>query len=191
MPKQITANHLGGYVPGGDEATWYPDLWLWLIDQLKLKSVLDVGCGEGHAGQFFLDQGCEVIGVEGIKQDHLWIVQHDYSMAPFPQQLPMLFWESFDLVWCCEFVEHVEEKYMRNYLASFKLGRYVAMTHAEPGQAGFHHVNCRTQDYWIGVMASIGFHHELMLSARARAMAATNKDPYNHFARSGMVFKRL
>ncbi len=35
-----------------------------------------------------------------------------------------------DLIWCCEFVEHVEEARKDNFLAVFKRGRVVAMTHA-------------------------------------------------------------
>ncbi len=73
--------HLGGYVRAsrkpapsglridhGDPATWSPKLWRWAVDRLKLESVLDIGCGEGHCARFFRDLGCDVMGIDGSKQ---------------------------------------------------------------------------------------------------------------------------
>jgi hypothetical protein len=140
--------HLGGYVVGGDAATFFPGLWDWLVDTWQVRSVIDVGCGEGHALKFFRDRGCCVIGIDGIEQDDRDVVTHDYATGPWsiydedgattrPDGLT-----EFDLAWSCEFVEHVEERYVPNFLATFACARYVLMTHGEPGQPGWHHVNC-------------------------------------------------
>ena len=77
----VTSEHLGGYVEGGAPATWFPDLWTWLILQ-GVTSMLDVGFGEGHALNYFRSHGCTVIGVEGIEQPDPDIVQHDFTDAP-------------------------------------------------------------------------------------------------------------
>ena len=183
--------HLGGYCLGGDEATYYPDLWRWLVEERGVRSVIDVGCGEGHAFQFFegLLGRLNVTGIDGIPQEHPMIEQHDYTTGPY---IPWGYEEEkADLVWSCEFVEHVEERYVPNFLETFRCADLVLMTHAEPGQLGHHHVNCQPDSYWIGAMAAIGYRLDQKLTDRARQLAALNRNPYNHFARSGLAFSAV
>jgi len=177
--------HLGGYIVGGDVATYYPQLWEWLVRERGVKSVIDVGCGEGHALAYFRDVlDCRVLGIDGVPQREASTVEHDYTQGPLAIREP------FDLVWSCEFVEHVEEQYVPNFLHTFTRAPLVAMTHAEPGQPGHHHVNCRTADYWVGALAAVGFRFDTEMTMQARMMAAMNPNPINHFARSGLVFWR-
>jgi SAM-dependent methyltransferase len=187
----VEAGHLGGYVAGGDPATYYPELWDWLVKEQGVKSVLDVGCGDGVALDYFAGLGCATLGVEGTPQDHPRIERHDYTLGSWPSYPLDGAVGPFDLVWCCEFVEHVEERYVPNFLWSFKLGRLLLMTHAEPGQAGYHHVNCRERDYWVGALAAAGFALDLDFTGRARSVSRANASPWNHFARSGLAFRNL
>lgn len=180
----INEDHLGGYVKGGDPATFYPDLWKWLVETFEAHKVLDLGCGEGHAMKVFRDLGCDVTGIDGVPQKDPAIQVIDFTKRAY------CFAERFDLTWCCEFVEHVEERFMRNFVPAFGNSKVVAMTHAEPGQAGHHHVNCRDADYWKGVMAGQGLRFDQELTDKARAIAAANTSPWNHFKRSGMIFVR-
>lgn len=176
--------HLGGYIPGGDPATHYPDLWEWLVHE-GVKSVLDIGCGEGLALKFFGQLGCRVLGVDGVEQDDPSIICHDYTQGP------LVIPDPFDLVWTCEFVEHVEEQYVPNFVTTFKAANAVLMTHAEPGQPGYHHVNCQPAEYWIATMKEAGYRFDEDFTRQARELAAINSFPINHFSRSGLAFVRL
>lgn len=183
------APHLGGYCIGGDEATRYEVLWRWLVGSYGVRSVIDVGCGEGHSTRYFSDElEIEGFGVDGINQIPIWSAcagfsTHDYTTGPWGDM-------SFDLCWCCEFVEHVEERYIPNFLETFKCAETVLMTHAFPGQSGHHHVACKVPDFWKGVMAAIGYRFNPELTALTRELASENKNPHNHFARSGLAFER-
>jgi hypothetical protein len=84
--------HLGGYATNseiGDSATFYPSLWTWAVAMFRIRSVMDVGCGEGRSTKFFGDMGCDVLGVEDYRQtidarplaDK--IVHHDFSKGPY------------------------------------------------------------------------------------------------------------
>lgn len=180
-----TEGHLGGYVVGGDPATIFPDLWAWMIEGLGVRSVLDVGCGEGLALSFFRDiGGCEVLGVDGVRQADPDIMQHDFNDGPWDPD------REFDLVWCCEFVEYVDECFLPNMLPALTAGRLLAMTHAFPGQGGHHHVNCRTPDYWLGALAAAGMCLDDDLTSKARLIAGKNPSPWNHFIRSGLVLHK-
>lgn len=176
---------LGGYVAGGDDATYYPELWDWFVDELGCQRVIDVGAGDGAAVDYFHERCRSVVGIEGIPQDHPLILTHDYTTGPLEDDQ-----DPCDLIWCCEFVEHVEERFIPNFLDTFRLGRLVAMTHAAPGQIGWHHVNCRDEDYWHGVLAAAGFAFDGALTVEANRYAKANESPWNHFARSGLVFRR-
>ena len=94
--------------------------------------------------------------------------------------------EQFDLGWCCEVVEHVDERFVCNVLAAFRKCRYVAMTHAQPGQGGHHHVNCRPQEYWIEKMNCAGF------TLLARETEESRRfDGAGYWGRTGLIFERI
>lgn len=183
--------HLGGYAPGGDPDTYYPDLWTWLVEgPEKIRSVLDVGCGDGVALDAFRSMGCRVLGIEGIPQEDEDIIQHDFTEEAFVTAIADEKPDEFDLVWSCEFVEHVEERFVGHFLATFACAPLVLMTHAEPGQNGWHHVNCQWPNYWIKRMESIGFDLDAKLTNRTRELARLSESKWNHYARSGMAFRR-
>ena len=178
--------HRGGYILGGDRDTYYPLLWDWIIAELEVRTVLDVGCGEGHATAYFKRKGCRVLGIEGSatairdSPDPGILVRHDYVGGPYRPDV------TYDLAWSCEFVEHVEERYLPNFLETFRhAGRYVFLTHALPGQPGWHHVNCQEPGYWIDKLFSIGFSFDYDLTIEARRKAG-----HGYFAKTGLVFTR-
>lgn len=192
-PVFVTDGHLGGYIEGGDPATQFPQLWEWLVKIRGVSSVLDVGCGDGAAMRAFDQLGAEVLGVDGIPQPDPRIFLHDFTTGPWNEPTEVLIALAArkpDLVWSCEFVEHVEERYLNNVLDALTLGPTVLLTHANPGQPGYHHVNCRSDDYWIGAMATRGYEFDHALTRDTRAIAGANTDPNNHYVRSGLAFTR-
>jgi SAM-dependent methyltransferase len=171
--------HLGGYLKGGDSGSYNPDLWAWLLRYRKVRSVIDVGCGEGHAIQWFRDHGCRVLGVEGIEQPDPDIVQHDYTQGPWRTR------RKFDLCWSCEFVEHVAPEYEKNFLATFKAAPLLLMTHAT-GSGGHHHVNYQQPGYWIERVEALGFELDRRLTKRTRELA----NPHGYYRQTGLAFMR-
>lgn len=179
------SEHLGGYIPGGDPATQYPDLWTWLVRVRGIGTVLDLGCGEGQAVDYFHELGAASVGVDGVHQPHRDITTHDFTTGAWMPGGPRI-----DLLWCCEFLEHLEEKYLPYIVPAIQRCNLLLVTHAFPGQQGFHHVNCRTPEYWLGFFAGIGYNLDEKMTDLTRAYAAFNKDPNNHYLRSGMAFRR-
>lgn len=190
--EMIRDGALGGYWSGGDPGTWCPSLWRWFVDRHQIRSVLDLGCGEGQSTKFFRDLGCDVLGVEGsaeaIRNSPVRdaLVLHDFRNGPFVPQ------RRFDLIWTSEFLEHVEEDYLANIAATLAAaGRFVLATHAFPGQRGHHHVNCRPSSYWISVLRQLGFAVPVGATLSARHVALRDHHRVNHFARSGLVARRF
>ena len=126
-----------------------------LKEKFNVKSLLDIGCGLGEMKTICDPRDISYLGIDGdwsVKRQHDQVVIHDYTTGPAP-----LDDKGFDLGWSTEFLEHVEETYVENFMADFARCRYVMVTHAMPGKKGHHHVNCKKPNYWKGVFADHGF----------------------------------
>jgi len=179
--------HLGGWWnsknPWGDPGTWGPEIWNKIIKDYNIESVADIGCGLGHSTLYFSRKGLYAVGVEGgsnaINNSVFegYLIKNDYTKSSaFTEG------EEFDLIWCCEFVEHVDSKFESNFLNDFKAGKYLAMTYATPGQSGFNHINCQNEDYWISRVENLGFkfNKEYSLSLRKIAEQMNNLPSFPH-----------
>jgi len=179
--------HLGGYLNvdtlWGDPGTWSPEIWNKIIKDYHIESVCDVGCGKGYSTRYFSQKGLYVVGTEGgsnaINNSVFEgiLIKNDYTITSAIKDD-----SKFDLIWCCEFVEHVREQYIHNFLNDFKKGKYIAMTYAEPGQEGFHHVNCQPKEYWINKLENIGFKYNEIYSNQLIEMAKeeNNNQVFTH-----------
>lgn len=177
---------LGGNMIGGDPQTFHPALWDYLIDRFAITSVLDIGCGEGHCLRYFSERGLDIKGFDGLPANVERAVApvslHDLRDGPFR-------WRA-DLVHCCEVVEHIDERYVGNVLRSMSNGRVIAMTHAVPGQTGYHHVNCQPADYWIEKIETMGYAYRPHETEQAKSVI-TASGTWTYFVSSGLVFERV
>jgi len=154
----VPEGHLGGFTRYGDNGTYYPLMWSYLVDNYNIKTVLDIGCGKGYSSAYFKSLGCTIRGIDGSLQAQSEsliptdLIVHDYTSGNSP-----LHTEQFDLCWSCEFVEHVEESYVNYFLNDFNRCKYIAMTFAGPNQGGYHHVNCQPAEYWIDKIQHLGY----------------------------------
>lgn len=148
-------------------------------------SYLDIGCGPGGMLDEALSLGYDVQGVDGDfkvgRKNPNKVCIHDYTNGP------LTFDKSFDLVWSCEFVEHVEEKYLDNFMQTFSSGKTVCMTFAPPNTPGHHHVNCNTEEYWIAIFEKYGFTFNQRLTKELRKKSSMKR---KFFKKYGLVFKK-
>ena len=148
-----------------------------------IKSMLDVGCGPGGVVSLARSMGIQAFGVDGdntLDRGNLPVFIHDFTTGPVPLK------RTFDLCWSVEFVEHVEEKYMDNFVQAFQACRFLMMTYAYPGQGGHHHVNEQDTPYWIDKMTQAGFIFEPQMTDSIRR-ASTMKQRY--IRQHGLFFK--
>lgn len=183
MSDTLTAplpEHLGGHA-----GMTNIDLGVFEAICVKYKpaSFLDIGCGPGGMLRIAQDRGLKAKGIDGdwtLDFSGLDVLVHDFTSGHPPLS------EEYDLGWCVEFLEHVEEKYLENIAPTFQACRYLWVTHALPGQVGWHHVNCRSAQYWRKVFERWGFAIEKQ-NERYR-MRSTMKGKYSR--RTGMLLMR-
>jgi len=188
MGRLITDGDLGGFPPG--RGTWEPTVWRWAVTTFGAQSFLDIGCGPGHAVQFCHDLGLRAAGLDGSPKAFAMspcptrLEMHDFSRGEWPPNTPGIPSPAFDLVWSAEFVEHIEEKYLSNFLPAFATAqKAILLLHGIPGQKGHHHVNCQPPEYWIGHLGRMGYRWDESATLAAR--------PLSRFANRGWGAKGL
>ena len=171
----------GGSIVGGDPFLFEADIWDYCLNDLHVKSVLDIGAGEGHAAKYFSDKGCYVVAIDNdenaMKNAVYPIMKCDLTRDTVSVYI--------DIVYMAEFVEHLPESALPNLAETLLKTNLILMTYAEPGQGGVGHINLQASDYWVEWMGSLGFDIDQSLT-----MAVREKAKHVHFKTRGMVFAR-
>jgi len=176
--SDLNKHHLGGHnnVTHTDVGSFG-----YIKRTFNISSVLDIGCGPMGMKPVADSFGIKYLGIDGdisIKKDKNFVL-HDYSVGPY---VPA---EKCDLAWSVEFLEHVEEKYIPNFMESFKRCRYACITHALPGKIGHHHVNCQPQEYWKNVFSEYGFEYSEFHTDQIRKFSSMKRE---FMKNTGMLF---
>lgn len=149
--------------------------------------MLDIGCGTGGMLELAELRDVKAVGIDGdftlSYPPNLHIIVHDFTYGPSIRLQSL----EFDLAWSCEFLEHVEEQYVPNFMAAFQRCKYAVATAAPPGWAGHHHVNCQPKEYWINVFSQYGFEYDDEETQTIRNVSTMQK-PF--MQNNGMFFKR-
>lgn len=126
--------------------------------ELGIQSVLDVGSGTGGMREVCEGLDLAWTGIDGDPYVDSTIT-HDYVNGKSPVE------GKFDLGWCCGVAEHIEEKYLHNFMADLDKCKYVAFFPAGPGYEGYHHVNLKNKAWWSAVFEGYGFERDIQMEA--------------------------
>jgi hypothetical protein len=176
--EKLLPAHLGGHF---GQVNKDPATLAYLVDRYAVQSMVDVGCGPGGMLDEAAALGVRAEGIDGdwfIADSNPLITCHDYTTGP-------LYWMPVDLIWCTEFVEHVEATYLSNILATFDAGLVLFLTAAPPGFPGWHHVHCQPESFWIDVLVQSGW----ALDTEATQWVRVNGS-HIFSQRQGLVFAR-
>jgi len=160
----------------------------WAIKTLKIKSMLDVGCGPGGMVELADSLNLDAHGLDGdytlSRYNNSKFTIHDFTTGPIPVV------KTYDLGWSVEFVEHVQEEYIPNYAQAIQQCKFLIMSYAPVGATGHHHVNCNTEEYWIDKMSSYGLVYlkELTTEMRNHSTMGTKKK-HSFLSRTGLLFQ--
>jgi 2-polyprenyl-3-methyl-5-hydroxy-6-metoxy-1,4-benzoquinol methylase len=172
--SNLSEPHLGGHFN-----TTHTDKGAlrYMRDRLGCQTLVDVGCGPGGQVKLARRLGYTAIGIDGDKElskNNFSVlddaVYHDYTIG----KLELTEYKSFDVAWCVEFLEHVEEKYIKNYMDTLSKCKYVICTAAEPDEKGWHHVNCKSKEYWLEKFNGYGFDFDPDLTHELRTNSTMN-----------------
>lgn len=164
-----TPSHLGGH---GNITHIDIGALKYLKTTFDIKSVLDIGCGFGEMQRICKEENIGWAGIDGDKNctnDH--IINHDYTKGPLDHGDKI-----YDLGWSVEFLEHVKEEYIDNFMQSFLKCKIICVTHALPGKKGHHHVNCQLPEHWIQIFEKNGFAYSEKHSIEVRKHSTMHRE---------------
>jgi 2-polyprenyl-3-methyl-5-hydroxy-6-metoxy-1,4-benzoquinol methylase len=174
--------HLGGNFIGNDRASYSQSVWKFIVEKYNIKTSLDVGSGRGFSSKYLQSLGVNTTAIDGLKNN----IEHALVPTLEVDLTKTNFIKPVDFVNCVEVVEHIEEKYINNLMDTLCNGNYVLITHAFPGQDGWHHVNCQPSEYWIEKFIIKGYVFDKSESLFLRGLA--NNDGAAHISRSALFF---
>jgi SAM-dependent methyltransferase len=130
-----------------------------LLALAPVRSVVDVGCGDGGWLGSFRASGVEdVLGVDGpwVGEDQLKIPADRFRRMDLER--PIDVGRRFDLAMSLEVAEHLPATSAPGFARSLAdLAPLVLFSAAVPGQGGAHHVNEQWPAYWEALFAARGF----------------------------------
>lgn len=157
-----------------------------LASFLPLRSVLDVGCGDGRwLRRCSALQVDTTLGVDGAwtRRDALCIDEDRVVVRDLEQ--PFDLGRRFDLVISLEVAEHLPPAAAETFVANLVAhGDCVLFGAAIPFQGGFRHVNERWQSYWAGLFDR----HELQVFDVCRARLWSRTDVHFWYKQNMLLF---
>ena len=127
------------------------------------KTMLDIGAGNGLNCAWATDQhGYTATGIE--IDSECTKVHDDIVIHNFVTDGVCKFDKTFDLGWSVATSEHIDELGADNYVKTFLACKWVVFTWCPPGYGGTHHVNERSQSYWIEKFHANGFEFNSSIS---------------------------
>jgi SAM-dependent methyltransferase len=118
--------------------------------QLKIDSVLDVGCGQGAWLAIWKQLGVSTVhGIDGdyVARDRLLIEPDEFTAVNLVEAFDL--GRKFDLVQSLEVGEHLPESASADFVASIvKHGQVILFSSAAKGQGGDHHINEQDYEFW-------------------------------------------
>jgi SAM-dependent methyltransferase len=159
-----------------------------ILDLVRPRSVVDVGCGVGTWLAVAREQGIEdVLGIDGAHVDPAQLlIPRDRFLACNLEQ-PLVISRSFDLAMSLEVAEHLAPVRARTFVASLtQLAPVVVFSAAVPGQGGVNHVNEQWPIYWVDLFAR----HEYLAVDALRAQFWPHPDVEWWYAQNVLMFVR-
>jgi SAM-dependent methyltransferase len=160
----------------------------WLVEWLRPRSVVDVGCGVGEWLAAFARLGVEdVVGVDGDHVDRARLAIPAERFVARDLARPFALDRSFDVALCLEVGEHLPETSAEGLIASLAaLAPVVVFSAAVPHQGGTGHVTERWPAWWAERFRARGY--EWTDPIRPRAWNDARVEPW--YAQNAIVYRR-
>lgn len=127
--------------------------------QLRIDSVLDVGCGQGAWLSVWNELGTDtVLGIDGDYVDRGRLLIEPERFQAHDLSTAFDLGRRFDLVQSLEVAEHLPLSSAATFIASLtRHGDLVLFSAAPKGQGGDHHINEQSYEYWRLLFRTQGY----------------------------------
>jgi 23S rRNA U2552 (ribose-2'-O)-methylase RlmE/FtsJ len=153
--------------------------WYFLED----KTIIDFGCGNGKYVAYLESKGFDIAGIEGdgsTVTERIKFIEQDLT-KPFGIECGNAI--------CLEVGEHIPAEYTKQFIDNLTNNTKdtIILSWALPGQEGYYHVNCKSNE-WVQIeMENRGFKYMEEDTQLARNIV---EDRFNYFKNTIMIFQK-
>lgn len=149
-----------------------------------VSSSVDIGCGSGEYVKQMIEADIECYGYDG-NPNTKEITGGICDVLDFAEPVDI---GKFELVVSLEIGEHIPRDYEQIFLDNITnaSSKYIVLSWGIPGQLGWGHVNCRTNEYIIGELENRGFKYDNKTSEYLR-----NEAEFSWFKQTILCFQRM
>ena len=130
-----------------------------LINDIPVKSILDVGCGQGAWLSIWEKLGVtDITGLDGdyVDTKKLLINKENFISQDLSSHFDLN--RRFDVVQCLEVAEHLPESSAQDFVKNLvRHGDLILFSAAPKGQGGDYHVNEQDYEYWRDLFVKNGY----------------------------------
>jgi len=130
-----------------------------VLNYIKPRSVLDVGCGIGAWLSVWKKNGItDIFGVDGTYVDTSRLMMDQSLFRGADLEKGFSVDKKYDLVSCLEVAEHLHEEFAESFIQLLcSAGDVILFSAAIPGQEGTQHYNEQYPEYWKILFKKSGF----------------------------------
>jgi hypothetical protein len=155
------------------------------LEKKKIKKIIDFGCGNGSYVKKFNENGINAFGYDGNPNTPIW---GGKNCQILDLTVNFNLYQVNHLSLCLEVGEHIPVKYEKSFIKNLKQNThmYLIISWGIPGQDGYGHVNCKTNEEVIEKFCKDGqFEYQELESKLFR-----DSSSFDWFKNTIMVFKR-
>lgn len=130
-----------------------------IVELVKPKSVVDVGCGRGEFLSVFWNLGIkDILGIDGDHVDKNKLLIPKEFFLPWDLEKPLKIDRQFDLAISLEVAEHLSPTSAEIFVTTLtELAPVVLFSAAIPFQGGVRHINEQWPEYWVKLFEKKSF----------------------------------
>jgi hypothetical protein len=166
------------------------------MDNILIKSYIDVGCAIGDLVDEAVGRGYEAHGIEGSEFALPFAECHPNRIHIGDLRRPVhkfMTVRRYSVLSCFEVAEHIEPKFADMLVKNLTTLSYnIIMSAAPPGQGGHHHYNCAPYKYWDRKFIACGYTKEVGLEEEFRKHLEPwkKKDGIRAFYENCLIYRR-
>ncbi len=161
-----------------------------ILNAFNPKSVIDFGCGTGDLLYPFEKKGIEVLGIDGssANRNHCKINKDNFLLFDIRDIYKSK--KKYDLCFCLEVAEHIEEKHSNSLIDSLtQSSSSIVFTAAPPWQLGVHHVNLKPYSWWVKKFEAVNFIFDKSLTENLKQKMKKIPGIQNWYIKNLLVFR--
>ena len=131
----------------------------YLLENINLDSVVDVGCGTAAWLYVFKKNGIKnILGLDSHKNLSCLRISREEFLNQNLEK-PIIAGKFYDLAISLEVAEHINPKQSIRFISDLcNLSEIILFSSATPGQGGENHINEKSLDYWRVLFREKGFY---------------------------------